>query len=250
MGRVITSAVVVCAGLSGVLLAEENPGAVRLREAIAVRVGGVSLLRVPAADSDLPQPRLPDGSIDPRFAITEARRYLGKLLYFDPVRSTDIRPEFGGVPATARTASCGSCHLGAAAGKAGTVINLAVGGEGLGFNDPSLGRLVPRRRIVRGLTDVIPTPIEIVVDGRVVVSGRFDAIDSVARLSPSMIGFAFNQRLLLGGVAGEPNGPGKANKNPDGLPAGENIAAIAFAVHRMEGTQQAALQAIPAYVRF
>ncbi|MBI4169649.1 MAG: hypothetical protein HY510_06905, partial [Acidobacteria bacterium] len=138
--------------------------------------------------------------------------------------------------------------LGAAASKAGALIILAVGGEGFGYRDPSDGRLVLRRRISRGLADAIPTPLELIVGGVVVQSGRFDAVDSVARLSPTMIGFAFNTRLLGGGVAGEPDGPGKANKNPDGLPAGENLAMLAFGAHRMAETQQRALQAIPAYV--
>jgi len=43
-------------------------------------------------------------------------------------------------------------------------------------------------------------------------TGRLDALDSVARQSPGMIGFAFNNRLLLGGFAGEPDSePGRLN---------------------------------------
>lgn len=226
----------------------EDPGAAaHLRRVIVRRVGSLEALRVPPADTDLPQPRRANGSIDPLFAITEAKRYLGKLLFHDPVRTTDIRPELGGVPATAQTASCGSCHLGAAAGKAGTLVNLAVGGEGLGYRDPTQGRLTPRRRIASGLVDLVPTPLEVFVGGQLVRSGRFDAVDSVPRLSPTTLGFAFNTRLLLDGAAGEPNGPGKANLNPYGLPAGENLAEIAFSAHRMAGTQAAALRAIPAY---
>ena len=227
----------------------ESGDASRLRRAIMQRVGSLEALRVPPTDAGLPQPRRPDRSIDPRFAITEAKRYLGKLLFHDPVRTTDIRPEFGGVPATAQTASCGSCHLGGAAAKAGILVNLAVGGEGLGYRDPAVGRLTPRRRISAGLVDLVPTPLEVFVGGQLVRSGRFDPVDSVPRLSPTTLGFAFNTRLLLDGAAGEPNGPGKANKNPDDLPAGENLAQIAFGAHRMADTQAAALKAIPAYVR-
>ncbi len=210
-------------------------------------MGGIEKLRVPLYDADLPQPRLPDGSVDPRFAITEAKRYLGKQLYFDPVRTTNIQPKFGGVPITARTASCGSCHLGEAAGKAGTVLNLAVGAEGRGYADAN-GRFHPRRRILPGLVDTIPTPTELFdANGMVVMSGRFDAVDSVPRLSPSMLGFAFNNRLLLGGKAGEPaTSPGASN--PNNLPAGENLAEIALKVHRMVETQAATLQTIPVYV--
>jgi cytochrome c peroxidase len=231
------------------LPAAEQPTAAQVRDLLRLRVGDLRLLRVPARDVDLPQPRRPDGSIDPRFAITPAKRELGKMLFFDPVRSSDIRPEFGGVPATRQTASCGSCHLGAAASKAGVLFNLAVGGEGFGYLDPSLQRFVVRRRPRPGLVDEIPTPLDLIVGGVLVRSGRFDAIDSLPRLSPSVIGFAFNLRLLAGGVAGETDGPGKANLNPYGLPAGENVGEIAFSAHRMAGAQGAALRAIPAYVR-
>ena len=34
-------------------------------------------------------------------------------------------------------------------------------------------------------------------------TGRLDQLDSVGRQSPSMIGFAFNNRLLFGGFGGE-----------------------------------------------
>src|SRR5437762_2793300 len=67
-----------------------------LRGFIDNRVGGLRHLMVPAHNEDLPQPGLPDGSIDPRYRITEAKRSLGKLLFFDPVRAGDVHPEFGG----------------------------------------------------------------------------------------------------------------------------------------------------------
>ena len=131
----------------------------------------MAALQVPARNEDLPQPRQADGSVDPRYRITEAKRYLGKLLFFDPVRTTNIRPEFGGVMSTSQTASCGSCHLGAAAAKAGTQINFAVGGEGFGYTTPD-GRFVPRRRIQPGLVDTVPTPLEVPDStGKVVMSG-------------------------------------------------------------------------------
>ena len=110
---------------------------------------------VPAHDSDLPQPRLPNGSPDPRFRTTEAKRYLGKLLFFDPVRTARILPEFGGVLATKQTASCGSCHLGEAAGKAGTLLNFSVGGEGRSYTDAK-GNFIPRRR---PRLDILPRQI-------------------------------------------------------------------------------------------
>ena len=220
-----------------------------LRRVLLERVGDLDLLRVPSTDAALPQPLRPGGRVDPDFAITEEKRYLGKMLFFDPVRTNNIRPEFGGILAMAQTASCGSCHLAAAAGKAGVQMNLSLGGEGFGYRNPSDGTLVIRRRVRPGLVDILPTPVEQVVDGVVIRSGRFDAVDAVPRLSPAMVGFAFNNRLLLGGEAGAPNGPGKVSSNPDGLPAGENLAELAAGAHRMAGTQNDALQAIPAYVK-
>jgi len=216
-----------------------------LRAAIIARVGSLDKLRVPARNEDLPQPTLPNGSIDPRFAITEAKRYLGKQLFFDPVRSNRIKPEFGGVPSTAQTGSCGSCHLGEVAGKAGQVINLHLGGEGRGFTD-AFGDFHVRRRLQPGLVDVIPTGVQQIINGVIIKDGRFDAVDSVPRLSPSMIGFGFNNRLLLGGKAGQPAGD---PNNLLGLPAGENLAQIAFDAHRMLETQKNALQESLVYIK-
>ncbi len=217
-----------------------------LTEAIVERVGGVDKLRVPATDALLPQPTLGEGvTIDPRFAITEAKRYLGKQLFFDPVRSNRIDPAFGGLITTARTGSCGSCHLGEVAGRAGQVINLHLGGEGRGFTDAN-GLFRVRRRLQPGLVDVIPTGVQEIVNGVIVKDGRFDAVDAVPRLSPGMIGFGFNNRLLLGGKAGQPSGD---PNNPRGLPAGENLAEIAFDAHRMLGTQKNAVQETAVYLK-
>ena len=91
----------------------------QLREFIGRQVGGAQKLQVPARDADIPQPRLADGSPDPRFKITEAKRYLGKQLFHDPIRTARILPEFDGVLATKQTASCASCHMGEASSKAG-----------------------------------------------------------------------------------------------------------------------------------
>jgi hypothetical protein len=118
----------------------------QLRRLIDEQVGGIQKLMVPDNDQ-LPQPRLPDGTLtsDPRFQTTEAKRYLGKLTFFDPVTTARIIPSFGGVLATRQTGSCGSCHLGEVAGKSGTLINLNVGGEGRSYTDAS-GNFIPRRR--------------------------------------------------------------------------------------------------------
>jgi hypothetical protein len=67
--------------------------ATELRQYIGQQVGRLDKLIVPD-DAHLPPPRLPDGTItnDPRFRTTEAKRYLGKLLFFDPVRTARITP--------------------------------------------------------------------------------------------------------------------------------------------------------------
>lgn len=237
--------------LAGSAFGADAPSPVALRAYIAARVGGIERLQVPELDEDLPQPTTPDGDIDPRFRITEEKRYLGKLLFHDPVRTVSIRPEFGGDPALAQTASCGSCHLGEAQSKAGQVIAFGVGGEGR-FEMDSRGKFRFTRHVIPGLVDSIPTPqILMDADGNVILDGHFDRVDSVPRLSPSVVGFAFNNRLLGGGAAGEPYDPAnplKLNKNPNNFPAGESLAQIAFKVHRMVSRQQFALQEIPVYV--
>lgn len=254
----------------------------RVRRLIDQRVG-IDKLRVPPDDASIPLPREPDGTINPRFKTTEEKRYLGKMLFHDPIRTARIDPAYGGVLATRGTASCGSCHLGEAAGKAGAQLNFAVGGEGRGYTDKD-GAFIVRRRpradlpVLRGaplfpgdalvdelptLTDVyhVPDPppghVEVATPARgrkaplpdaLLRTGRLDALDSVGRQSPSMIGFAFNNRLLLGGFAGEPDSaPG--GLNPFGDPAQENLTLLLLDAHRMLSAQAAELQKIPAFVR-
>jgi cytochrome c peroxidase len=249
MARPLVPAILFCLVVSTGARAEPLDAA-SVRALIDARVGGLEKLRVPANDSDLPQPKLENGDLDPLFKITEAKRHLGKLLYHDPIRSNNIKTEFGGNPSTAQSASCGSCHLGQAQSKAGQVMNFGVGGEGRMVMD-SRGGFRFTRQIIPGMVDVIPTP-QTLMDGsgNLLLEGHFDEVDSVPRLSPSMVGFAFNNRLLGGGAAGEPYDPAntaKLNKNPNNFPAGENLAQIAFKVHRMVSTQQFALQGNAVY---
>lgn len=248
----------------------------QLRQFIDQQVGGIDKFRVPANDTDLPQPRLADGSPDPIFQTTEEKRYLGKLLFHDPVRTARIRPEFGGVLATAQTASCGSCHFGEAASKAGAQFNFAVGGEGRGYTDAD-GHFIVRRRprvdilpqlrqtpLFPGdaLVDELPTLTDVYQNaigspargrkppdpGPLLRTGRLDALDSVARQSPSVIGAAFNNRLLLDGFAGEADSaPGGLNPFED--PAQENLTLLLLDAHRMLEAQSAELQQIPAFVK-
>jgi hypothetical protein len=91
------------------------------------------------------------------------------LLFHDPVRSARINKNenqpvnlpdhtaFGGtvsdmipnlqeiVNAQFQKTSCGSCHIGEAASKAGHVLRLARGAEGRGYTDEH-GNFFPRRR--------------------------------------------------------------------------------------------------------
>src|SRR5436190_7021442 len=131
--------------LSGGAVVAQDSSPTQLRRFIDQQVGGVAKLMVPADDSKLPQPLLADGTPNPAFKTTEAKRFLGKMLFFDPIRMTRILPEFGGILDTRQTATCGSCHLGDAAGKAGTLFNFAAGGEGRGYTDAA-GNFIIRRR--------------------------------------------------------------------------------------------------------
>ncbi len=259
----------------GRLAAAQGLSPEQLRRFIDHQVGGIQTLIVPAHDTGLPQPRLANGRPDPQFEITEAKRYLGKMLFHDPIRTVRILPEFGGVPATRQTASCASCHLGEAASKAGTLLNFAVGGEGRHYTDAA-GTFIPRRRpradlpalrsapLFPGdaLVDELPTLTDIYEfavgspargrklppPGNLLRTGRLDALDSVARNAPGAIGAAFNNRLLLGGFAGEPDdAPG--GLNPFNFPAQESVALLLLDAHRMLDLQSAELQQIPVYVQ-
>jgi cytochrome c peroxidase len=252
-----------------------------LRQFIGGQVGGLEKLMVPALDAGLPGAQLPDGSdasADPTFKTTEAKRYLGKLLFHDPARMVRIRPQYGGLPATAGTASCGTCHLGEFASKAGTLLNFALGGEGRGYTDEK-GNFIARRR---PRTDILPKlrnsplfPGDALVDslptltdiwsseGKIVIgtpalqfklppggtllaTGRLDGLDSVGRNAPGVIGSAFNNRLLLFGLAGEPHAtPG--GLNPFNHPAQENVGLLLMDAHRLLEDQSAKLQTFATY---
>ena len=285
----------------GVASAQSDPAA--LRDFISRQVGGLKNLTVPATNTAIPVPTQADGTVNPRYQTTEAKRYLGKLLFHDPVRTARVNinqgqpvdlpagTAFGGtvstsdpniqaiVNATKQTGSCGSCHIGEAAGKAGQVLNFNVGGEGRGYTDAK-GNFFPRRRpqailtkqrtapIFAGdaLVDVLPTLSDVdMVNGQKVVNtpssfyhtpnpaaliatGRLDELDSVGRESPSMVGFAYNNRLLFGGFAGEvQSAPGSLNPFND--PAGENLTLLLLDAHRMLNFQSAEILKVPAFVK-
>jgi cytochrome c peroxidase len=291
-GRVSVLAASLLLVSSGIANAQGN-SPTQLRRHIDQRVGGIQKLMVPAHNADLPQPRLANGNPDPQFETTETKRYLGKLLFHDPARATRIIPEFGGILSHA---SCGTCHLGEAASKAGTLINFATGAEGRGYTDAD-GNFIARRRPLPDLpilrqtplfpgdarVDSLPTLTDIyaLADGSVEVNtpargrrpllgdttdtrpaavqllatGRLDALDSVARNPLSIIGAAFNNRLLFGGLAGEPDQTHGA-LNPFQHPAQENVALLLLDAHRLLDDdplrgpvrfQSAVLEQIPVY---
>jgi len=282
--------------LCGAVVAAQGNSPTQLRRFIDQQVGGIQKMMVPAHDSELPQPRLANGSPDPQFETTEAKRYLGKQLFHDPARATRIIPEFGGILAHSGTASCGTCHLGEAASKAGTLLNFATGAEGRGYTDAD-GHFIARRRPLTdmptlrqtplfpgdALVDALPTltDVYLLADGTIEVNtpargrrplpgdttdtrpaaiqllatGRLDALDSVARNPLSIIGAAFNNRLLFGGLAGEPDKTHGA-LNPFHHPAQENVALLLLDAHRLldddplRGAvrfQSAVLEQIPIY---
>ena len=281
----------------------------QLRNFIGQQVGGIEKLMVPATNAAIPVPMpLRTGSPtqpQDRYKTTEAKRFLGKLLFHDPVRTARINKNeqqpvdlpagtaFGGtlsssnpnvaaiVSATKQTGSCASCHFGEAATKAGQRINLHVGAEGRGYTDEN-GNFVVRRRtqeilvkkrsapifVGDTLVDALPTLTDIdIINGQRVVTnpspfyhlpesgaekllatGRLDELDSVGRTSMSVIGFAFNNRLLFGGFAGELQSVA-GSLNPLNDPAGENITLLLLDAHRMIEFQSAELMKIPAFVK-
>jgi len=280
---------------SGMAAAQGNSSS-QLRRFVDQQVGGIQKMMVPAHNTELPQPRLANGSPDPQFQTTEAKRYLGKLLFHEPARATRIIPEFGGIPEHGGSASCGTCHLGEAASKSGTLLNFATGGEGRGYTDAD-GNFIARRRPLPDLpilrqtplfpgdarVDALPTLTDIykLADGttevntpargrrplprdttdtrpaaiQLLATGRLDAVDSVARNPLSIIGAAFNNRLLFGGLAGEPDETHGA-LNPFHHPAQESVALLLLDAHRLLDDdplrgpvrfQSAVLEQIPVY---
>jgi cytochrome c peroxidase len=299
-------------GASSEALGNNSPA--QLRAFIAGQVGGLDKLQVPPDDASIPLPPEDPGRPG-RYVTTEAKRFLGKMLFHDPVRTARVNinqsvnppivpgeprdlpvgTAFGGtvassnpsvqtvVDATRSSGSCGSCHLGEAAGKAGAVLNFNTGGEGRGYTDadgnyvirrrpqstliPRESAFLPQIQLFEGdtgvdslptLTDIysiggselVATPARQKVDPlpeALLATGRLDQLDSVGRQSPSMVGFAFNNRLLFGGFAGESSSLA-GGLNPLNDPAQENLTLLLLDAHRMLDFESAELQKIPAFV--
>src|SRR3984957_13973464 len=88
------------AGALGLLLislcgtaAAQGNSPVQLRQFIGQQVGGVANLQVPATNAAIPvpppNPGLPANTAS-RYETTEAKRYLGKLLFHDPIRTARV----------------------------------------------------------------------------------------------------------------------------------------------------------------
>src|SRR6266850_998633 len=201
---------------------ENSPA--QLRRFIDERVGGIQKLMVPD-DAHLPQARLPDGTLtsDPRFQTTEAKRYLGKLTFFDPVTTARIIPRLRDTPLFPGDALVDALPT-------LTDVYLVPPPPGhIEVDDPARG-------------EKLPTPLKLVA------TGRLDALDSVGRNVPNMVGVAFNNRQLLGGFAGEIDAlPGALN--PFNFPAQENVAQLLLDAHRMQDFEGAELQKVPALVK-
>ena len=295
-GKVLSLSILALSLVAGAAQAhDDDSGSADLRQYISDQVGGIRKLQVPARNEDIPVP--PDDPARPgRFKTTEAKRYLGKLLFHDPVRSARVNINTGqpldlpagtalggtlnasdpNVQAIANAqrqdTSCGSCHIGEAATKSGERLNFASGAEGRGYTDQR-GNFFPRRRpqsiltqlrnapIFPGdaLVDALPTLTDIYIDANgqrtvttpalfyhqpqpqaLLATGRLDQLDSVGRQAMSVIGFAFNNRLLFGGLGGEA-GSTPGSLNPLNDPAGENMTLLLLDAHRMLNFQSAEL---------
>src|ERR1700693_6162197 len=85
------------AGALGLLLislcggaAAQGNSPVQLRQFIGQQVGGIDKLQVPATNAAIPVPPPPAGNVAYRYETTEAKRYLGKLLFHDPIRTARV----------------------------------------------------------------------------------------------------------------------------------------------------------------
>src|SRR6266481_8085527 len=177
----LLAAALICAG-SQAQEREHDSEAARIRDFIREQVGGLHNLQVPTRNEDIPLPKQADSTVNPRYKTTEEKRFLGKLLFHDPVRAARVNinkgqpldlpagTAFGGtvsasdpniqeiVNAQQQDTSCGSCHIAEAAGKAGQQLNFASGGEGRGYTDEH-GNFFPRRRPLSILTKLRTEPI-------------------------------------------------------------------------------------------
>jgi hypothetical protein len=79
--------------LGGAVIADSDRdsehGRGELRQFIARQVGGIDKLIVPATNAEIPVPPGPATQPD-RYDTTEAKRFLGKMLFHDPVRTARI----------------------------------------------------------------------------------------------------------------------------------------------------------------
>jgi hypothetical protein len=90
MGGVFAAAVIGCGNES-----EPDPTPEETRELIGGAIpGGLANLMVPATDAEIPVPPAPQGYAG-RYDTTEAKRYLGKLIFHDPIRTQRVNINAG-----------------------------------------------------------------------------------------------------------------------------------------------------------
>ena len=100
--RRIAAAIVISLAHSVGVAAAQGSRPAQLRQLIDQQVGGIP--EVDGARERFPHSGLADKTPDPCFPTIEAKRFLGKALFFDPVRTARIQPKFGGVLGTRLTA--------------------------------------------------------------------------------------------------------------------------------------------------
>src|ERR1700756_881958 len=76
--------------LGGGIAAAQGNSPVKLRQFIGQQVGGIDKLQVPETNAAIPVPSPPAGNVASRYVTTEAKRYLGKLLFHDPIRTARV----------------------------------------------------------------------------------------------------------------------------------------------------------------
>ena len=159
--------------IAGGIVAAQGNGATQLRRFIDQQVGGIREVDGAGARPDLPQPRLANGSPTRSSRQPRPSATSGNCCFTTRRERPGLSRSSVAFPPRA-TASCGTCHLGEAASKSGTLLNFAMGGEGRGYTDAEetslrAGGRGPNCRILRqtplfpgdALVDALPTLTDI-----------------------------------------------------------------------------------------
>jgi cytochrome c peroxidase len=202
------------------LRADLGARAREVRRFIESVVGDLDTLQISDDPTTYPQPLLESGEIDPFYATTPEKIALGKLLFHDPILTTNQVFE-----ETSTTVSCATCHYAEAGFRSGQVQSFGVGG--LGFTD-SFGHARRRPSPDLLLEEVKPTAFDVPPDG----------IDNPALVAPSINFVAFFDELNWNGSANQPV--------LSDMPPVERQARMAIGLHRLEHMSEG-LITIPEY---